>query len=120
LTFSFTDGLTVYAPMDVTNSYFLVVTNSLGQIVGWNMNWITPTFAMFSGTNSPVCVGCTVTDSAFFPNVEGADIIDSPGSWTESTPVPAEPSSVVLLCLGLACLVGAGLTIPKKSFPALG
>jgi hypothetical protein len=34
LSYSFTDGLTTYTPLDVTSSDFGVVTNSLGQIIG--------------------------------------------------------------------------------------
>src|SRR5271156_2093081 len=47
LSFSFTDGLTTFTPANVTGSAFGVVTNSFGQIIGWNMDWLTPGDEMF-------------------------------------------------------------------------
>src|SRR5271154_1873836 len=38
LSFSFTDGITTFTQSDVTMADFGVVTNSLSQIVGWNMD----------------------------------------------------------------------------------
>jgi hypothetical protein len=81
LSFSFTDGLTTFTPSNVTGSAFGVVTNSLGQIIGWNMNWLTPGDEMFSGTNPPGCVGCSVIDGSFSPS-SFAEILNSPGTWT--------------------------------------
>jgi len=86
LSFSFTDGLTTFTPSSVTGSVFQVVTNSFGQIIGWNMDWLTPGDEMFSGTNPPGCVGCRVVDGSFdidTPNF--AEINNTPGKWTAST-----------------------------------
>jgi hypothetical protein len=113
LSFSFTDGLTVFAPSSVTKSDFGVVTNSLGQIVGWNMDWQIPTDEMFSGTNPPGCVGCRVVDGSFDPNIAFAEISDSPGTWTMSTSAP-EPSSLLLLTMGLMATVGSSLKMKKS------
>jgi hypothetical protein len=106
LSFSFTDGLTVFTPTSVTKSDFGVVTNLLGQIIGWNMDWQIPTDEMFSGTNPPGCVGCRVVDGSFDGNIAFAEINDTPGKWSASSSVP-EPSSIVMLCTGLLGLLGA-------------
>jgi hypothetical protein len=118
LSFNFTDGLTMFTASNVTRSDFGVVTNSLGQIIGWNMDWITPGALMFSGTNPPTCVGCSVLDGSFYPNIGFAEILNSPGKWTGPTAVP-EPSSFVMLCTGLLGLLCARRRIPKKSSPML-
>jgi YVTN family beta-propeller protein len=81
LSFSFTDGLTTFTPSNVIGSAFGVVTNSLGQIIGWNMNWLTAGDQMFSGTNPPGCIGCSVVDGSFSPSAF-AEILNSPGTWT--------------------------------------
>jgi hypothetical protein len=111
LSFSFTDGLTKFTPSDVTVSAFSVVTNSLSQIIGWNMEWLTPGDDMFSSTNPPGCIGCSVIDGSFKPSVGYGQILNSPGVWTESTSVP-EPSSLMMLGVGLLGL--AGLTLKKS------
>jgi hypothetical protein len=116
LSFSFKDGLTDFTPSDV--SAFGVVTNSLSQIIGWNMEWLTPGDSMFSGTNPPGCGGCRVVDGSFGP-LGFAEINDTPGKWTGPTPVP-EPSSIVMLCLGLLGLLGARRRIFKRSSLELG
>ena len=83
ISFSFTDGLTVFTAANVTTSAFGVVTDSAGNIVGWNMEWLTPNGEMFSGTNPPGCVGCSVIDGSFNPSAF-AEILGSPGTWTIS------------------------------------
>jgi len=84
LSFSFTDGLTTFTPLSVTGSVFQVVTNSFGQIIGWNMDWLTPGDEMFSSTNPPGCVGCRVVDGSFMP-LGFAEIDNTPGNWSVST-----------------------------------
>src|ERR1700722_3324846 len=91
LYFSFTDGQTTFIPSNVSGNAFGVVTNSLGQIIGWNMDWLSPNVNMFSGTNPPGCVGCSVLDlSSYGPlgSLGFAKIPNSPGTWAESTSVP--------------------------------
>jgi hypothetical protein len=119
LSYSFTDGLTTYTSSDVTISDFGVVTNSLGQIVGWNMDWHTSVYEMFSGTNPPGCVGCSVLDGSFIPDVNGGEVLGKPGKWTESSSVP-EPSSILMLSLGLLTLLGGKRGIYRKSSPVQG
>jgi hypothetical protein len=59
---------------------------------------------MFSGTNPPGCVGCSVTDdSGDIAETRFAENTDSAGTWSAPVVVP-EPSSVVLTALGLLLL----------------
>jgi hypothetical protein len=83
ISFSFTDGLTTFTPANTTNPAFDVVTDSSGNIVSWNMQWLSPNDAMFSGTNPPGCVGCRVVDGSFNPNAF-AERDNAPGIWTST------------------------------------
>jgi hypothetical protein len=104
-TFSFTDGLMTITQANATGfSFDHISTNSSGVIVGWNMEWTTASYKMFSGTNPPGCTGCSVIDVTFNNaiTIEGA-VPNNPGSWTTTTTsVVPEPSSLALLATGLA------------------
>jgi PEP-CTERM motif len=118
LTFSFTDGLSTVTQANALAFEGEVITNSSGEIVSWNLGFdenscVTgPCF--FSGTNPPGCMGCRVVDGSFGPEAFGfAEIDNSPGVWTMSTSAP-EPSSLLLLGMGLMATVGSSLR-KKKS-----
>jgi YVTN family beta-propeller protein len=113
--FSFTDGITTFTPSNVTASAFGVVTNSFGQIIGWNMDWLTPGDEMFSGTNPPGCVGCSVVDGSFNPSAF-AELPNSPGTWTVSTsmgPFAYVPS----LDEGIVTVYDTALYLPVATIP---
>jgi hypothetical protein len=107
--FSFTDGIVTITQANATASAFEVITDSLGNITGWNNEYFSGNFLMFSSTNPPGCVGCSITDqSGVQPNVRFAAINNSAGTWSfVTTPVP-EPSSVLLLGTGLLALLCLG------------
>ena len=116
LYFSFTDGLTTFTPSSATGFAFGVVTDSFGQIIGWNMDWLTPGDEMFSGTNPPGCVGCSVIDGSFNPNIGYAEILNSPGTWTASTsmgPFAYVPS----LSEGIVTVYDTTLNLPVAAIP---
>jgi hypothetical protein len=50
-----------------------------GQIIAWNMDGQIPTDAMFFGASPPGCVGCSVTDGWFNPNIGFAEILGQSG-----------------------------------------
>jgi hypothetical protein len=104
-TFSFTDGLMTITQANATGFHFDgVSTNSSGVIVGWNMDFTTAAYKMFTGTNPPGCAGCSVIDVTFNNaiTIEGA-VPNNPGKWTTTTTsVVPEPTSFVLLMTGLA------------------
>jgi hypothetical protein len=106
LSFSITDGVETITQANATTSAFTVVTDSSGAIIGWNMEWLTTGYSIFSGTNPPGCVGCSVIDSSGDNSVsQGAQVKNDPGTWTSTTTGVPEPSSLSLLCLGILALV---------------
>lgn len=103
-TFSFTDGLMTITQANATGfSFDHISTNSTGEIVGWNMEWTTAGYKMFSGTNPPGCTGCSVIDVTFNNAITiEAAIPNDPGRWTATTTgVVPEPSTLALFATGL-------------------
>lgn len=96
--FNFTDGIVTVAPANSTNSAFGVVTDSLGAIVVWNMQFVDAQTSMFTGTGPSVICGngCTVTDGTFSSGL-GAEILNDPGTWTGSTLITSIPGLTVQL-----------------------
>ena len=106
VSFSFSDGRNVVNNVNTTGSVFWLFTNSAGTINAWNNEYFAGSVLMFSGTNPPGCIGCTVIDTTSDQTTYFDQIVNLPGKWTETTigsiptPVP-EPDSSVLFCLGL-------------------
>ena len=106
--FSFSAGNATFTENTVSKADFGVMTDSLGQIVGWNIDWYQGDYAMFSSTGpSVICPsGCSVVDviSLFGPDgttlIGGGNIQNSPGTWTSTTSAVPEPSSLMLLGTG--------------------
>jgi hypothetical protein len=75
-----------------------VITDSLGAIVVWNMQFIDAQTSMFTGTGpSVICgTGCTVTDGTFSSGF-GAEILNDPGTWTGSSLITTIPGLTVQL-----------------------
>ena len=114
--FSFTDGLVTITQANATKSDFGFITNALGEITAWNLDFINAETSMYVGTGpSLICpVNCSVTDGSFAPSsldvINYADIVNDPGVWTVSAstaPVPTpEPSSIALFGSGTLGLIG--------------
>ncbi len=109
LQFTFTDGLIT---IDSTNaatgpfgsSNFSVTTDALGAINGWNNSYFTATNFMFSSTNPPGCIGCSVTDqSGDYATTSFASVNDDSGSWSASQ-VP-EPDPFLLSAFGAGLIL---------------
>jgi hypothetical protein len=76
------------------------------MITGWNWGaGNTQNIMMFSGTNPPGCTGCRVVDGTVDQPFWGAEVDNSPGTWSAATATP-EPTSFFLLGSGLLALVG--------------
>jgi hypothetical protein len=90
--FSFTDGILTFDD-STAEGIIGVVTDSDGNIIGWNSQFkIGTTAFIFSGTNPPGCSGCSVTDQSGDYTSRFASINDDPGSWSASTPPGPEPT----------------------------
>jgi hypothetical protein len=107
VTWSFTDGNFVWTPSNSPGVLATFTTGSSGQIVQWTLNGGTATVGSNTFQWQSSNVGCaihmlTCVDSS---TVNGTIFAKStlPGSWTRTTTVP-EPSSVLLLALGLVAL----------------
>lgn len=105
--FSFTDGVVTITQANATSSAFGFITNSLGEITGWNLDFIDPQTSMFVGTGpSVICpVGCRVTDGSFAPS-QYAQVNDDPGTWSSVITTTPEPSTLALLGTGILGLAG--------------
>jgi hypothetical protein len=116
LGFSFEDGNFTFTPLNTTSSAFGVVTDSMGNIVQWNLNWFIGSLAMFSNTGvTAVCtdtIKCKVIDVIASPTSFAA-VSDAPGIWSSSTQAP-EPSTIFLLTLTLLMLC-AGHKLLRKA-----
>jgi hypothetical protein len=102
--FSFSDGLMTITQANATGfSFDHISTNSSGVIVGWNMEWMTAGYKMFSSTSPPGCTGCSVIDVTFNNAITiEAAIPNDPGRWTTTTTsVVPEPSTLALFATGL-------------------
>ena len=106
--FSFTDGVVTITQANATSSAFGFITNSLGEITGWNLDFIDAQTSMYISTGpSVICtVGCTVTDGSFAPLLY-AEVLDDPGTWSSVITATPEPSTFVLLGTGILGLAGA-------------
>jgi hypothetical protein len=106
MSFDLKDGVSTITEISATSfSFGFFTTNSSGDIIGWNIDAITPIVSMFSGTAPPGCAGCTVVDLSGTAT-SFAKLADDPGTWTVSTP---EPSSFFMLGIGVIALFGFGL-----------
>ena len=107
IAFSFTDGALVFTETSVTKFDLFVTTDSSGAIIAWNNDFINGNNFIFSGTNPPGCVGCSVTDTAGDTFTMSERINNNPGTWSSVTGAVPEPSSLLLLGSGfLAVLRG--------------
>jgi PEP-CTERM motif len=111
--FSFTDGVVTITQANATSSAFGFITNPLGEITAWNLDFIDAQTSMFVGTGTSVLcpVGCTVTDGSFAPSaadtINYAEVVNDPGTWSSETTTTPEPSTLVLLGTGILGLAGA-------------
>lgn len=111
--FSFTDGVVTITQANATRSDFGFITNALGQITVWNLDFINSETSMYVGTGpSLICpVNCSVTDGSFAPSslapINYAQIVGNPGVWTVSTSTVPEPSSLLLFGTGVIGATGA-------------
>lgn len=105
--FSFTDGAVTITQANATSSAFGFVTNSLGVLTVWNLDFIDAQTSMFVSTGpSVICtVGCTVTDGSFVP-ASFAEVLNDPGTWSSAAIATPEPSTLVLLGTGVLGLAG--------------
>lgn len=111
--FGFTAMGVTFTQGTVSKADFGVITNSFSQIIGWNMDWFQGSYEMFSSTGpSVICPsGCSQIDViaqlSGSTDVGGGNVLNDPGTWSMSA-VP-EPSSLLLLSMGMLVVVGLSL-----------
>lgn len=115
--FSFSAMGVTFTQSTVSSDAFGVITDASGNIIGWNMNWYEGNYEMFSGTGpSVICPsGCSQVDViaqvSGSTDIGGGGISNSPGTWSVTTAAVPEPSTILLLGLGM--LMAVGLTVKK-------
>lgn len=109
--FSFTDGSLTISNSNLASGFFLIITNSVGQITGWGIDVVTNNN---DGTQNFLITGTAnllalTTDQTILDSISGvslgpfAENFNDPGTWTSSSVsgTTPEPSSLLLLGTGL-------------------
>jgi len=109
--FSFSAMGVTFTQATASRADFGVITNSLSQIIGWNMDWYQGSYEMFSGTGpSVICPsGCSQIDVIAQVSgssvIGGGNVMNDPGTWSMTTTSVPEPSSLLLLTMGMLVVV---------------